>query len=375
MMVVAFMKEITIGSAKSEPGKLTYGFIDGIDHPTGITEKIPVMIAQGLEDGPTFFLTANVHGKELTGIAVIHEAVTEELAKELKGTVVAIPSLNPIALRHYHRSSAFDNRDPNRLYPEGKFAEHDEDEEDVDKEVPELYEQVANTIYPYFKKYADFHIDFHNHEIRSIPYAISDRVFYEDESKKEEAEQLLKRQKAMVEAFGILVCTEFPAKKYLKFKLHRSVSGSTLNSLRIPAFTAELGENSVIMPEVVKGSIKGTRNVLRWAGMLEGAMEEITEFIIPKPTERIRRSYHPRAKQSGIIKFLVNPGDQVTKGQPIAKITDIVGRPLGDGYIRTDYDGFMIGLRSEVTVYPNDTIAEIGIKDKAPILALIPPKK
>lgn len=371
-----FMKEIEIGNAKSEPGKLTYGFIDSISHPTGIVEKVPVIIAQGLQDGPTFFLTANVHGNELTGIAVIHDVVTEKLVKELKGTVVAIPTLNPSALRRYHRSSTFDERDPNRLYPEGKFAEQDEDEEDVDKEVPVLYEQVANIIYSYFEKYADFHIDFHNHAIRSIPYAISDRVFYEDESKKEEAEQLLKRQEAMVEAFGILVTTEFPAKKYLKFKLHRSVSGSTLNSLRIPAFTAELGENSVIMPNVVKGSVKGTRNVLRWAGMLDGPMEEITEFAVPKPPERIRRSSHPRAKQSGIIQFLVNPGDQVTKGQPIAKISDIVGRPLGDdGYIRTDYDGFMIGLRSEMTVYPNDSIAEMGIKDKAPILAPIPPKK
>ena len=39
------MKEIIIGSAKSEPGKLTYGFIDSIDLPTMVNERIPVMIA------------------------------------------------------------------------------------------------------------------------------------------------------------------------------------------------------------------------------------------------------------------------------------------------------------------------------------------
>ncbi|MFX0115785.1 MAG: succinylglutamate desuccinylase/aspartoacylase family protein, partial [Candidatus Hodarchaeota archaeon] len=89
------MESIVIGSAKSEPGKLIYGFIDGIDLPTGIADKIPVMICQGVEDGPIFFLTANIHGNELTGIAVIHEVVTEGLAKELKGTVVAIPTINP----------------------------------------------------------------------------------------------------------------------------------------------------------------------------------------------------------------------------------------------------------------------------------------
>jgi predicted deacylase len=373
-MVIAYMKEITIGSAKSEPGKLTYGSIDGIDHPTGIIERIPVMICQGKEEGPTFFLTANVHGNELTGIAVIHDLVTDELAQELKGTIVAIPTLNPSALGRWHRSPTYDERDPNRLYPEGKFAEEDKDEAAIDRDVPELYEQVANVIFPYFEQYADYHIDFHNHALRSIPYAIFDRIFYADGSKKD-AEELLEKLKAMVEAFGIITCTEFPGKKYLKKKLHRSVSGSTLNSLRIPAFTAELGENSVVIPNVVKGSIKGTRNVLRWAGMLEGPMEEITEFPIPQPSERLRRASYPRAKQAGIVRFLVNPGDHVTKSQPFAKLTDILGRPLGDGVIRTDYDGYIIALRSQMTVYPGDLLAEMGIKDEVPILVPIPPKK
>ncbi|MFX0125249.1 MAG: succinylglutamate desuccinylase/aspartoacylase family protein [Candidatus Hodarchaeota archaeon] len=368
------MKEIKIGNAKSKSGMLTYGFIKSIDHPTGIVEQIPVMIAQGNETGPTFFLTANVHGNELTGIAVIHQLVTEELAQELKGTVVALPTLNPSALRHYQSRPGFDARDPNRLFPEEKFAE-EEEEADVDKELPEMFEQVAAKIYSYFKEYADFHIDFHNHTLRSIPYIIQDRVFYENESKKEEAEKLCTKLKAMVEAFGALVCSEFPAKKYLKEKLHRSVSGATLNSLRIPAFTAELGENNVVIPQVVTGSIKGVKNVLRHVGMLETPREKITEFPIPKPKEPLRRCSHPRARHPGIIQFLVNPGDQVKKGQPVALITDILGRKLGDGYIRTEYDGYMIALRSEMTVYPNNPIAEMGIKDDVPLVVPIPSKK
>ena len=125
------MKDITIGSAVSKAGKLTYGFIDSFELPTGIIERIPVMIAQGTKDGPTFFLTANVHGFELTGVAVIHDLVTEKLAQELKGTLIAIPTLNPSSLRKYHHKAEFDDRDPNRLFPEGKFRseENDEDKE------------------------------------------------------------------------------------------------------------------------------------------------------------------------------------------------------------------------------------------------------
>lgn len=360
------MKQIKIGSAESEPGKINYGFIDGIELPTGGVERIPVIIAQGTKDGPTLFITANVHGNELTGIGIIYDVVTESLVAELSGTIVAIPTLNPSGLRLGTRHPEFDQKDPNRMYPAGMFEKPDDAIEEKDPPAP--YEQIAEIVFSYFKKYADYHIDLHNYEFRSIPFSIIDRVFYKDESDLQAAEELSKKQIEMVEAFGLIVAVDFPPKKYVHLKYHRSVSGSVLNNLRIPAFTAELGANTVIMPEVVAGCVKGTRNVLRWAGMLGGQMEKITEFSTTQPTERIRRAAHPISKHSGLIRFLVKPGDEVVKGQPIATITDIFGRPLGDGHIRTEHDGYMINLQSKVVVYQHQPIAEMGIKDEYPIV-------
>lgn len=367
------MKKIKIGTTKSEPGILTYGFFDGIDLPTGTVDRLPVMIAQGTQDGPTFFLTANVHGNELTGVAVIHDVVKEELAGELKGTVVAIPTVNPSALRLFQRISEYGEPDPNRLFPEGKFVK--EEEEDEDAKYPKPYEQIATKIYSFIEKYGDFHLDFHNHTIRSLPYAIVDRIFYDDEEDKEKAIELSKRQEKMVDSFGAVTMSDFPPKKYMNLKYHRSLSGSVLNNLRIPAFTVELGGNSVILPDIVAGSVKGTRNVLRWAGMLDGPKERITEWKVPRYSGRIRRFEHPRSKHSGIVRYLVNPGDKITKGQPFARITDIHGRPLGDGYIRTEHDGYVTVLNSKLTVYPNDPLGEIGIADDADLVALNPRSK
>jgi len=373
--LVIIMKSIVIGSAKSEPGKLTYGFIDALQLPTGTYDKLAVMIAQGKEDGPTFFITANVHGNELTGIAVIHDVVTQELAEQLKGTVVAIPSLNPTALRLYQRYPEYQDEDPNRQFPEGRFAKPDEDDED--KKYPKPFEQVANLIYIFFEKYADYHLDFHNHTLRSIPYSILDRIFYDGEGEKEEAEKLAAKQLGMVKAFGTaaMISADFPPKKYMNLKYHRSLSGAVLNTLRIPAFTVESGSNNVLLPEIIAGSVKGTRNLLRWAGMLDSPVEEITEYKVPIPEYRIRRIEHPRSKHSGIVRILVEPGEKVVKGQAIARITDIHGKPLGDGFIRTDYDGYMIALKDEVTIYPHQHIAEMGIKDESDIIAPMPPKK
>ncbi|MHA2313262.1 MAG: hypothetical protein ACXADF_17385 [Candidatus Thorarchaeota archaeon] len=220
---------------------------------------------------------------------------------------------------------------------------------------------------------------------RSIPYSILDRIFYKDESDKEEAEKLAEQQKGMVEAFGIFGSADFPAKKYINLKYHRSASGAVLNSLRRPAITVELGSNNVLtvelgsnnvlLPKVVAESVKGTRNVLRWAGMLDSPMEEISDFGIERPSKRVRRIEHPRAPQSGIVKLLVDPGQLVKAGEPIAKFTDIHGRPIGDGFIRTKNDGIMIALRSKMDVYPNDIVSEMGVEDDEPIISQYPPPK
>jgi predicted deacylase len=365
------MKSIRIGTAKSEPGKLTYGFIEALELPTGTSDKLAIMIAQGKEDGPTFFITANVHGNELTGIAVIHDVVTQDLAEQLKGTVVAIPSLNPTGLRLYQRYPEYQKEDPNRQFPEGRFAKPESDEEDP--VFPKPYEQVASLVYALFEKYADYHLDFHNHSLRSVPYSIMDRIFFDAEEEKEEAQELAAKQLGMIEAYGAasMITADFPPKKYMKLKYHRSLSGAVLNSLRIPAFTVEMGSNNVLYPDIIAGSVKGTRNVLRWAGMLDSPIEKITEFTVPVPEYRVRRIEHPRSEHSGIVRLLVEPGEKVKKGQAIASISDIHGRPLGDGFIRTDHDGYMIALKDEMTIYPKQHVAEMGIKDEFDMVAPI----
>ncbi|MHA2423713.1 MAG: succinylglutamate desuccinylase/aspartoacylase family protein [Candidatus Thorarchaeota archaeon] len=365
------MKTIQIGTASSSPGEITYGYLDCIELPTGGFERIPIIIAQGKEEGPTLFITANVHGNELTGVAVIHNLITKELVSNLKGTIVAIPTLNPSGLRLGTRDPEFDNKDPNRLFPEGMFAEK-EITEDTDPPAP--YEQIATKVFSYFKKYADYHIDLHNYEFRSLPFSIIDRIFYENDSQKEASEELSRKQIELVEAFGVTYSYDFPSKKYMDLKYHRSVSGALLNILRIPAFTVELGANTVVIPEVVAGSVKGTLNVLKAINMIPGEIEPITEFPCPQPDYRIRRLAHPRSPTSGIIQFLVSPGDIVSKGQAIAKISDIHGRPIGDGVIKSEYDGVMLNLQNRMTVYPEQPISEMGVKDTHPIVVPKPKK-
>jgi len=83
-------KSIVVGSARSRPGSLQCGRWEAFRHPTGQAEFLPVVIAQGIEDGPCIWLTAGIHGPEHAGPLVLHRLLTEDLVKGLRGTIVAI---------------------------------------------------------------------------------------------------------------------------------------------------------------------------------------------------------------------------------------------------------------------------------------------
>lgn len=113
-------RAITLGSASSKPGTIQYGCWEALDHPTGHTEFLPVIIAQGKADGPCLWLTAGIHGPEQGGPLVLYQFITSDLVARLRGTVIAIPALNPAGLRTMEREPYHAPTDPNRLWPDGK---------------------------------------------------------------------------------------------------------------------------------------------------------------------------------------------------------------------------------------------------------------
>ena len=113
-------KTITLGTVTSEPGTIQYGRWEALSHPTGHAEFLPVIIAQGKEDGTCLWLTAGIHGPEQAGPLVLYRLLTQELVADMKGTIVAIPVLNPAGQRTSKREPYHAPKDPNRLWPDGK---------------------------------------------------------------------------------------------------------------------------------------------------------------------------------------------------------------------------------------------------------------
>ncbi len=353
---------IIVGTARSQPGQIVYGQFDAVPLPTGGTDIFPVIIAQGKSgSGPVLWLTSNIHGNEYNGLVVIHQLITPDLVAAMTGTIVAIPTLSPAGLRIGERSPYYGfGKDPNRLFPSMPS-----NEESPDGLPPSGLELAYARLFERIDATADFLLDLHDYGIRAIPFAFRDPIFYREARDRIVAQKLQDTVGEMLDALGLTIVNEYASERYLEMNLHRSVSGSALNRARIPAVTIEIGGQRAVTPLHVQAVVTGIRNVMRWAGMLSDSRESMPDVPVVDLGYPVRRTTHPRVPNACLIHFLVQPGEIVHEGDPVARMVDIYGRSIGpgDGLLRVDHDGFIIGLFPGITCYPNDAIMGLAIRD------------
>lgn len=356
----------SVGSATARPGEITYGELPVLDLPSSGQERLPVIIAQGRADGPTLWLTANIHGAELTGLPVIHRLLSADLVNALRGTIVALPTLNPAGLRTAERVPYYSHADPNRLWPTERIKRA------ADAPPPSPYEQIIERVFAQFAGRADLAIDLHNAAIRTIPFTIVDRVLYRGEADRARAKDLGERLGGLAEAFGLSVVREAVAERYVTQVLHRSVTGAFVNVLGVPAITVELGMTGAVEPTAIEAGLAGVYNALRWAGMLDGDPTPIAACPVVDLGYPTKRDDTARARVAGIVQQMLLPGERFTAGQTLATAVDIWGRPLTASAITASADGWLIGWSNGLAKYAGQVVAALAVRDEAPLVAAYP---
>ncbi len=373
------MPPLTIGTAAARPGEITYGTIDGIALPTGGTDPFPVIIAEGKEDGPVMWITTGIHGGEHTGLMTIHQLLSQELADALRGTLIVLPALNPTGLRTKQRMPYVIQSDPNRLFPRpDQNASPSKTNSDSNAKPLSEIEEAFQRIYDLIAETQPACLfDLHNAWFGSIPFAFRDPVFFYPHGvgrTRAQAQKLQNRVGKMLDAFGFTIVNEFVADDYVSKNLHRSVSGSVLNGLDIPATTIELGSWMHIDSGVPQAAAAGLRNVMRSLDMLPGDPEPISGIPVLHPDYPVRRTIFPYAPKTGIVHHLRRPADPVQVGDPLVRMTDIYGRPIleDDGLIRSEYEGFVMAWHHGVVHYQGEPLVDLAIRDEDDLIVPYP---
>ncbi|MCO8243345.1 MULTISPECIES: succinylglutamate desuccinylase/aspartoacylase family protein [unclassified Haladaptatus] len=339
-----------VGTAESKPGELVTGWLDVTDLPTGTPERLPVLIAEGEEDGPTLWITASIHGNEVTALATAQDVMKEGLESKVRGTVVCLPNLNPAGLRQTTRTSYYHGDDPNRYFPDP----------DADgSRPPRVQELIDERIFEAFAESADALVDLHTAQVGSIPFVIRDRVLFGTERTEDEAHELADELERLVDAYDFPVINEYAAEEYVEQDLQRSTAGAALNNAGIPSFTVELGGFEVVEEDTREKGVVGLLNVMRELDMLPGDPEP-TGLDTPVDFP-VKRAVHPHTDTAGIVRHRVEPGDAFEESDVIADIVTPHGESKAT--VKTDHDGYVVGRYHGVAAYENDPVTSLAVRD------------
>ena len=189
----------------------------------------------------------------------------------------------------------------------------------------------------------DLVIDLHNDWIRSIPYALVDPG---------------KEHPALEKARTYAALTGFPSVMDTDL-LRRSLSFNLLKK-HVPAITLELGESYVVNEKNVAYGLRAILNILEHMGMVEptgrGKSYALDQEVIGRWLPYSNNAF---CSSMGILRFLIKPGQIVSKGKPLAKIYNAYGRLQET--LHAPSRGLLLGHAESSLAYPGASILSFGL--------------
>jgi N-alpha-acetyl-L-2,4-diaminobutyrate deacetylase len=252
--------------------------------------RIPIGVIKNGE-GSTALLIAGNHGDEYEGQIALRRLMNETPLEDVSGTVIVLPGMNFPAVRVGARCSPIDGGNMNRAFP-GR----------PDGTITEI---IAHYVTHHLVSRADLVLDLHSggKTLDFVPFAATHRL---------PDTALTERARAAAQAFGApvgLVMLELDDTGMLDGVVERA------GKLFVTTELAGAGSSTALSNRI---TWRGVRNVLRHAGVLSGALEvgEVPTRMMDMPDA----SCFVTSEHTGIHEPLVDLGEEVANGQPIARI-------------------------------------------------------
>jgi len=305
-------KKIKVGNIVVDKGEFKKGFIKGIEISNSISLDVPILVINGIEDGPTILLTSTEHGTEIQGIRIIHKIMREEInPKKLRGSIIGIPVMNPTAFFAAQYRSWLDNLDVGRVVannPNGSAME-----------------KLAYNLWTEALSKADIWINMHGN-VRA------DSIFFSEinTSDPRNREQNIK----MAEAFGYtIIYSDKPIGDNAPPTYRNLVTKKG-----VPYILVEFIDCRFISEPSTSTGIRGTLNIMKLFKMIDGEIEPHPEKFILIPGVN-RDGGLLRPKRGGVINLLKKPGEPIKKNEIVAEVYNLHGDVLEkvkmpmDGYV------------------------------------------
>lgn len=314
------MPELTVGTATAAPGTRSRGAIPVTNLPGGHTLEIPVIVLNGVDEGPCVWVDAVIHGDEPEGTLACHMLDRDLDPTSMRGSVVLVPVLNVPAFEAAQRGNPLDTftYDLNRVYP--------------GREHGYLTERLAHIHSGWLGEVATFEISIHSGGSHSY---LSETIFTTTQP------EAIELAKAMGPDWTLILKNIRPSGTPPALMYETGKHG----------LTVELGGRPATSPQAFHRSGRiladGILNLLRHYKIIDGE---------PRYAKRWYTGFQHALLAPASGMFVAEPSLQfqqfMKQGERLAHIVDVYGDTLAE--LHTPADGMIFGLRALPNVQTGD---------------------
>lgn len=279
---------------------------------------LPVQVVHGKKSGPILFVSAAVHGDEINGVEIIRRLLASSAMKNLRGTILAVPVVNPFGFIQRARYLP-DRRDLNRSFPGSPKGS--------------LAGRLAHSFISQIASRCDYGIDLHTgSNFRS---------------------NLPQIRSSLDDPKTIELASVFGAPIVVPSELREGSLREAVAALGKPVLVYEGGEALYFNESAIRIGLRGILNVMRHVGMLPANRRAKTRTAIITD-----RSSWVRASMSGVFSRRVKLGGMVKKNDLLGMLSD----PLGDDReeVLAPFSGVVIGQLNLPLAHEGDALIHLA---------------
>ena len=293
--------------------------------PDGSDLSIPLIIVNGIKEGPRLLVIAGEHPEEVEGFLAVTDVAKELDPKRLTGTFIGIPCVTVAGYLHHVsidvsglRENPIDMRNIMREYP--------------GKPDGTMTQRTAHAIINKIMTNVDYAISFHAGGDRGTSINMSSFIAEESE---------LGRKTVELTHF-------FPFEIVWRSPPWGKLASAALGK-GVPVLVVETTGEGRYKEEDVKLCVIGIRNIMKHLGMIDGSPEGI-----PEKRRYIDSETYIYASVGGFLRAKVKTGDLASKGTLLGENLDIYGN-VSEKF-EAPFDCIVTGIRTKPVVWAGEPV-------------------
>ncbi len=293
---------------------------------------IPITVIKNGE-GATALLTGGNHGDEYEGPVALQNLSVDLLAGDINGRVIIIPYMNYPAFRAGKRTSPIDGGNMNRVFPGAADGT--------------ITEKIADYFQRVLVPMADIVMDYHSggKTLDFVPFAACHR---------------LPDQNQQAKCVAAMNAFNAPYSMTMLEIDNVGMYDTAVEDQGKIFVSTELSGGGTVTAKTAKIAIKGARNLLIHAGILNGTLDLAPSVMLDMPDG----DCFTFAEDEGMIEPLIDLGGAVEKGQVILRLWPLDRSGVKPIEIKASRGGILAARHFPGLAAMGDCLAVVGaVKD------------